>query len=371
MAERGGQGYYLGTISGTSVDGLDIALLEIGNQVRFVDIHTAPFTSALSTNLLELGQPGGDSLERLGEADRVLGEFIGKSILSFLADTGYRVRDILAIGSHGQTVRHRPDGAHPFTWQIGDPNVIAELTGITTVADFRRRDMAAGGQGAPLVPRFHEVLFHDPTQRRAILNVGGISNLTLLGKTPGSALTGFDCGPGNALLDAWCLQHQGETYDAAGAWGAGGQVNTTLLSRLLADPYLARNPPKSTGREHYNLTWLYPLLADLALAPRDVQRTLLEFTAAAVKAAIQTWAGEHERLIVCGGGRHNTCLMGLLGAHLSIPVVPSETLGFDGDAIEAGAFAWLARQTLHGACGSAGSVTGAAGDRVLGGIYSA
>ncbi len=365
MARKAPAELYVGTISGTSVDGLDIALVDLCDGIRFVAAATTPLPAALRTTLLDLGQPGGDGLDAVGAADRALGEFIARAVLEFLTTRGIDSQSIRAIGSHGQTVRHRPDTPHPFTCQIGDPNCIAEHTGITTVADFRRRDMAAGGQGAPLVPPFHAALFAVPDEARAVLNIGGISNFTLLDDT---GVRGFDCGPGNALLDSWCLAHQGKAFDADGRWAAGGTLLDDLLGQLLEDPFLHRHPPKSTGREHYNLAWLEPQLPREA-SLRDVQRTLLEFTAVSIDRARRAWAPTQQRVIVCGGGRLNPLLMDRLAALCDVPVAASEAHGVDGDAIEAAAFAWLARQRLTQAPGSAAAVTGAAGDRVLGAVY--
>jgi anhydro-N-acetylmuramic acid kinase len=275
--------------------------------------------------------------------------------------------DITAIGSHGQTVRHRPDAAHPFTWQIGDPNRIAEITGIDTVADFRRRDMAARGQGAPLVPPFHEALFRVANETRVVLNVGGISNVTVLPAAADEPITGFDTGPGNCLMDAWCLAETGEAFDRDGQWARRGKPVEALLEALGRDPYFSRPPPKSTGREYFNLQWLEGSLA--GADPADVQRSLLELTAASVVAAIGQWAENSERIIVCGGGRLNGLLMERLSSLSSIPVETSEMHGFDGDAMEAAAFAWLAARHLDGLPGNAPAVTGADGPRVLGSLY--
>jgi len=368
VVARSGVFLYAGSITGTSVDGLDLALLEIGATLRFVATATRPFPEPLRQALLALGQPENDNLDALGSADRALGEFIADTLLEFLASEGIEPADVAAFGSHGQTVRHRPDLAQPFTWQIGDPNVIAERTGITTVADFRRRDMAAGGQGAPLVPPFHRALFHSAAEDRAVLNVGGISNLTLLPAAAERALRGFDCGPGNALLDSWCGRHQAQTFDLDAAWAGSGNVVETLLERLLEDPYFGREPPKSTGREYFNLAWLTPQLG-ATVDPADVQRTLLELTAVSITKALERWGGSPARLIVCGGGRRNPLLMERLGELVGIPVEPTERHGFDGDAIEAATFAWLAQRRLEGLAGNASSVTGAAGDRVLGAVY--
>ena len=362
---------YLGAISGTSVDGLDLALIQVdaaqphGGPIGLLAQTTLAFPATLRTALLDLGQGATDTLDALGAADTILGRFIGEAVKGFIAECGLRPSQIHAIGSHGQTVRHRPAGANPFTMQIGDANLIAEITGITTVSDFRRRDLAAGGQGAPLAPGFHQAILHRADERRVVLNIGGISNVSILG-TP---LTGFDTGPGNALMDAWCAKHRATHFDTDGAWAATGTVRDALLQALRADPYLAQEPPKSTGREHYDLAWLAQH-TPRNMPPQDVQRTLLEFTAASAADAIGHWAPGTERIIVCGGGRLNPLLMRRLGALSVAPVEAIEQQGWHGDAIEAAAFAWLARQRLREIPANNPAVTGARGDRVLGTVHS-
>ena len=319
----------------------------------------------MRNELIRLARAGGGSLDRLGSADTALGRFIGESVTDFLGGLNLPEGEPQAIGSHGQTVRHRPGGPSPFTMQIGDPSLIAEMTGLTTVADFRRRDMAAGGEAAPLVPPFHAKILASESERRAVLNIGGIGNVTAL-----EPLSGFDTGPGNALLDAWCATHTGCPYDAAGAWAAGGRVVPGLLNELLADPYLKRTPPKSTGKEHYNLDWLHSML-DPDLEPRDVQRTLVEFTARSIVDALNRWVPSVQRILVCGGGRLNDCLMQRLTALSGMAVQTTDRHGWNGDAIEAAAFAWMAHQRLIGKPGNAPAVTGARGPRILGAVYAA
>ena len=359
---------YVGVISGTSVDGLDFALLDIDPEIKLIASQTQRLAPALRDRLLALGQPGHDDLDNLGEADRELGATIGEGVRKFLRTAGCQPDQVAAIGSHGQTVRHRPDGPQPFTLQIGDPNQIAETAGITCVADFRRRDMAAGGQGAPLVPPFHAALFRDPEENRVILNVGGISNITVLPANIAEPVSGFDTGPGNALLDSWIAEQRGLDFDKDGLWAAQGNVHAGLLGKLLQDPYLASQPPKSTGREHYNLDWLRRHeLSEIAAV--DIQATLLEFTAVSIVDAVAQWASGCQRLLVCGGGRLNITLMERLKDLVSHPLGTTDDYGVDGDAIEAAAFAWLARQTLLGQAGNEPAVTGAQGPRVLGAIY--
>lgn len=370
----GGQ-VYLGAISGTSVDGLDLALIQISNRIDVLAADTVAIPAALRRTLLNLGRPGPVDLDVLGDADAALGAFIGGAIVGFLGERDHRPESVTAIGCHGQTVRHRPGAEHPFTLQVGDPSRIAETTGITTVADFRRRDVAAGGQGAPLVPPFHAALFRHPAENRAVLNLGGIGNFTMLPAADHAAVTGFDTGPGNALMDDWIAQHHEQPFDRHGDWAAAGQVDGVLLERLLADPYLSAPPPKSTGREQFNLAWLNDQLEGHLegrhLDPVDVQATLCAFTAETVARALDAWAPATDRVLVCGGGRHNRTLMAAIAARVRCPVQPTEEYGVDGDSIEAAAFAWLAHQTLNGQPGNEPAVTGARGPRVLGAVYHA
>jgi anhydro-N-acetylmuramic acid kinase len=362
---------YLGAISGTSVDGLDIALLEAGQPPRIRAGRTYPLPADLRRNLLQLGQPNADDLDSLGAADTALGRFIGHTAIQFLQECGVAPDAIAAFGSHGQTVRHRPNGANPFTLQIGDPNLIAEITGITTIADFRRRDMAAGGQGAPLVPPFHRTLFGTTTEDRAVLNIGGIANLTLIPSDPAQAVTGFDTGPGNGLMDAWSAARRGLPFDAEGAWGQSGSINAGCLEALLDEPYFRVQPPKSTGREYFNLAWIHARIGEPRIGDADLQATLRALTAQTVSDALAQWGTSARRVIVCGGGRLNRALLEELREHLPVTVETSEDHGVDGDSIEAAAFAWLASRTLEGSAGNEPAVTGAAGPRTLGAIYRA
>ena len=369
---------YVGVMTGTSIDGLDVALLNVDGAGRPIIVQgaTVPLPGELRMTLRQLSTRGQDDVDRLGHADTALGEFIGHKVLDCLTSWGIPPRQIRAIGSHGQTVRHRPTGTHPFTLQIGDPSRIVEVTRIDTVADFRRRDMAAGGQGAPLVPLFHHALFRNPERHRIILNVGGIANATVLGED--SAVTGFDTGPGNALLDAWTQKCHGQPYDRDGAWAASGTVVDGLLACLKADGFVRAAPPKSTGKEVYNLGFVRRALAEATMdAPEaDVQATLAAFTAWSVAFGIRGWGalppGKQGDLVVCGGGRHNVDLMARLGRALpEFKLITTDDLGVDGDALEAAAFAWFAHRTLNGKPSNAPSVTGASGDRVLGAIYLA
>ncbi|MCZ6856167.1 MAG: anhydro-N-acetylmuramic acid kinase, partial [Gammaproteobacteria bacterium] len=304
---------FVGVISGTSVDGLDLAVVEIADSIKILATVTAPLPPELRATLLALGQPGQDNIEDLGRADSALGQAVGNAINRLLEEQGIENDQVAAIGCHGQTVRHRPEGGSPFTLQIGDPNRIVEITGITTIADFRRRDMAAGGQAAPLVPPFHNAMFRDPAETRVVLNIGGIANVTVLPRDPAENIRGFDTGPGSALLDAWIGEHKQQPFDALGSWAASGMVDRALLTDLLGDPYLDKTPPKSTGREHYNLAWLEPYLRSHTPAHADTQATLAELTAQTIADALRKWVPDCQRILVCGGGRHNTYLLKRLG----------------------------------------------------------
>lgn len=361
------------------MDGLDLALVSIDPQrsgpegISISKGRTLPLPADLKTELALLATPGHDEIERMGRADRRLGEFIGHAIIEYLGTLNLAPGNIRAIGSHGQTIRHRPDIDTPFTLQIGDPNCIAEITGIDTVADFRRRDMAAGGQGAPLVPLFHETLFgaflqaSEASDEIAVLNIGGISNLSLLSTT--RPTLGWDTGPGNGLLDAWISQHQNQPYDKDGHWASQGQADGALLESLLADPYFQLPPPKSTGREYFSMNWLAGHLPAERVDPVQVQATLTELTARSIAAALTDHAHSPSHLLVCGGGRRNTHLMSRLAALCDAQVSSTDAHGIEGDSLEAAAFAWLAARTIAGLPGNAPAVTGAEGDRVLGTIY--
>lgn len=369
---------YIGTMTGTSVDGLDVALLRVepsGERqpsLAIVAAATVPLPPDLASTLKTLARPGDDGIDAVAAADAELGAFTGEAILACLADWRVAASDVRAIGTHGQTVRHRPAATRPYTVQIGDPNRIAEATGIDTVADFRRRDVAAGGQGAPLVPLFHEALFHHPQRSRVVVNIGGIANVTVLGRSAQEAAgpLGFDTGPGNALLDAWAQQHRAEPFDDGGRWAAGGQVAANLLARLQQDAFVAAAPPKSTGKETYHLGYVELTCAGQAFAPQDVQATLAEFTAWSIATAIRRWGTQTGDVIVCGGGTRNGDLLRRLGSNLpNHRVITSAALGVDPDGLEAAAFAWFAHRALARLPGNAPAATGAEGPRVLGAIY--
>jgi anhydro-N-acetylmuramic acid kinase len=359
----------LGLISGTSADGVDAALALFDPAVTIVAARTIPYPDALRERLLALTR--GDaavSLDDYGALDVTVGECFAQAALALLADAGVTADEVAAIGSHGQTVRHRPDGGHPFTLQIGDPAVIAERTGIVTVADFRRADVAAGGQGAPLMPAFHRAVLGRRDAVRVVLNLGGIANVTVL--DPDRDVTGFDTGPASCLLDAWAERHLHRHFDTDGAWGASGRGDPALLAGWLADPYLARSPPKSTGREAFNLDWL-DARVPAGIAAADVQATLLAFSARSIADAIRVHAPDAADVVACGGGVHNGALMRRLAAELSpCPLLTSDRFGLDPDHVEATGFAWLARERLAGRPGNLTSVTGARGPRLLGAIYA-
>lgn len=370
-----GSPLFLGLMSGTSADGIDAALVRFSNdagQLRSELMLGRTFAWDADTRaaLLVLGQGGHASLDEIGQLDTCVARVFADAALQLIQAAGVSPALVQAIGSHGQTIRHRPHETHPFTWQLGDGNVIAERTGITTVADFRRRDVAAGGHGAPLMPAFHTALLRSPDEDRAVLNLGGIGNFTLLPRH--GDVRGFDTGPANALLDAWCELHTQQPYDAGGRFAASGEVNEALLRRLLAEPWFALPPPKSTGREQFHLAWLEARLEALPLAPADVQATLLEFSARTVADALLAHQPSTQRVLVCGGGVHNTQLMARIAAHLPNMVVESTAeRGIDPDFVEAMGFAWLAHETLAGRAGNLPSVTGARGRRVLGTIFPA
>jgi len=362
-------GIYLGLISGTSMDAIDAALVDFDvAPLRIIATSATPFEPDLKRRIAALiDQADRVALDEVGQIDTELGRAFAQAALALMQSARIGADRVTAIGSHGQTLRHRPDLGVPFTWQIGDPNTLAEMTGVSVVADFRRRDVAAGGQGAPLLPVFHDQVFRSDDEDRVIANLGGIANITIL--TRDSSVTGFDTGPANRLLDAWIARHLGRDFDAGGAWAASGQVDATLLRELLDEPYLRLAPPKSTGRELFNLSWLQNKLGLFSRPPRDVQATLQQFTACALAAAVRQYA-PGAALYVCGGGAHN---LGLLNAIAGLiapnPVASTAVLGLDPDYVEAVAFAWFAKRTLEGLTSSAGSVTGAKGARILGGVY--
>ena len=366
---------YLGLISGTSADGIDAALVRFHDDTHCELIRGRTYTwpDTLRARLIALGQGAAvDSLDEIGTLDVRIGEHFAAAALRLIEEAGIQPADVRAIGSHGQTVRHRPagaafDGAYPFTMQLGDAHVIAERSGIATVADFRRRDVAAGGHGAPLLPALHNALLHSDEEDRAVLNLGGIANFTLLPKH--GDVRGFDTGPANALMDAWCARHTGQAFDADGAFAAQGAFDGALLRRLLDEPWFALPPPKSTGREVFHLEWVQARLQG-GEAASDVQASLLELTAVTVADALRAHQPQTQRVLVCGGGVHNARLLQRIAANLPGVIVESTAaFGLDPDFVEAMGFAWLARQALAGRPGNLPDVTGARGPRVLGVVY--
>jgi len=362
---------WMGLMSGTSMDGIDAVLVSFDGQS--VEIHASEilnYPDNLRHRLLAVSQNQG-SPDEIGELDTLVGALFADAACKAIEASGLSPASIRAIGSHGQTVRHQPSGSAPFSMQIGNPSVIAEKTGITTVADFRRRDMAAGGQGAPLVPAFHKAFFRSSSEDRCILNLGGIANITWIPADPSEPVTGFDTGPANALMDAWCLSQTGLPYDTDGHWAAEGTVNEALLHDMLSDAYFFRAPPKSTGKERFNLDWVKTLVRRHPDLPaEDVQRTLLQLTVASI--VQQLPKAPAMRVFACGGGTRNPVLMQALESALNpaLLAITSE-LGLNPQWVEPVAFAWLAQQTLSHGAGNLPEVTGADGPRILGGIYPA
>ncbi len=371
---------FIGLMSGTSLDGVDGVIADFSDDGRLAVIGhaSADFPAPLRAELMALNTPGDNELHRAALAGNGLARVYADVVAQLLASTGTAPSAVAAIGAHGQTVRHRPlefDGTG-YTLQINNPSLLTELSGIDVVADFRSRDLAGGGQGAPLVPAFHQALFARPDAPVAVLNLGGISNLSLLPATNAPAgtamLLGFDCGPANALMDHWCQRHLGQPFDRGGHWAASGRVLPELLVRLQAEPYFAKAPPKSTGRDLFHPDWLARHLGTATFAPADVQATLAELAASTCAAGLTSYQKESALLIVCGGGALNDHLMGRLRALLpGVQVQASSEHGLPSQQVEAAAFAWLARRTVRREPGNLASVTGARGARVLGAIYPA
>ena len=365
--------YYIGIMSGTSLDGVDVALADFSAMPRILATYQEPFPAALRAEILALAQGASRSLQAIGELDHRLGRLFSDAVLGLLAQETLSARQIRAIGSHGQTVFHHPQGDNPFTMQLGDAHLIAVRTGIDTVADFRRKDMAVGGQGAPLVPAFHEYLFAREDSIRIVLNIGGIANISVL--RPHQDTIGYDTGAGNMLMDAWAQRHTGLDYDKNAAFAKQGQVQNRLLEQLLADEYFRRPAPKSTGREKFHLAWLDAQLATLPdYTPADIQRSLLEFSVRSIATEIERYADKRYRqeIIVCGGGAHNPLLMQRLAQLLADWTIQSSAdYGIDSDYLEAAAFAWLAYCHLQGICTNLPAVTGAKRRCILGALHRA
>ena len=366
-------GLFVGLISGTSMDGVDAALVRFNDRPILLHALCLPYPEPLRQRILQVADPATlVSVRELGQLDVQIGRHFADAAEALLQAAKADRRQVVAIGSHGQTVGHYPEDEFPSTLQIGDPNVIAENTGIVTVADLRRRDLAVGGQGAPLVPAFHRAVLQTQDETRVVVNIGGMANITVLHAHGGPA-PAFDTGPGNALLDAWSQTHLHQPLDENGRWSATGRVLDDLLGALLADPYFQRPPPKSTGREYFNRSWLERALEQTGLRdaqPRDVQATLCQLTAQTIVDAARAQAPDAARLIVCGGGAHNRDLMDRLATAMSPQsVVSSAEYGIDPDWMEAMAFAWLAARRLSGAPGNLPAATGARKAVPLGAIY--
>jgi anhydro-N-acetylmuramic acid kinase len=358
--------HYIGLMSGTSLDGIDGVLADFGpHPCATLAAAYRPFPAALRVELMALQSAGADELHRASLAGLALADAYAEIVHELISTSRVEGTSICAIGCHGQTVRHRPELG--YTLQINNPARLAERTGITVVADFRSRDVAAGGQGAPLVPAFHASLFGCGDRHRVVVNIGGFANLTDL--PPGGAVRGWDTGPGNVLLDLWCERHLGTAFDRDGAWAASGHVRDDLLARLAEDDYFGLPPPKSTGRDFFHLDWLTRALRGDE-RPEDVQATLLALTAKSIADAIKTHCAAADEILLCGGGAYNAALVSAIADALAPrAILRSEAIGVAANHVEALAFAWLARQTLLGLPGNLPAVTGARGERVLGAIY--
>ena len=368
-------GLYVGVMSGTSLDAIDVALIETlpTDQPKLIGFHSADFSKDLQTALRTLIRSQQCQLSQLGELDIQLGHAYADAIFNLLESADVSPHQVDGIGCHGQTVFHSPDSIYPFSMQIGNGNVIAEKTGITTVCDFRQRDMVNGGQGAPLVPAFHAAMFRSDSENRVIVNIGGISNITILNKAPHSSLQGFDTGPGNTLMDSWIQKHQHQAFDNDGVWAESGQVNQSLLLTLKSDPYFKREIPKSTGCELFNQNWLMEQIIAAnceALPPQDIQATLLALTASTIAVAIHQYAAQTDKLYICGGGAKNTALVKQLRKDLA-PIIVGTTaeIGLDPQWVESAAFAWFAEQTLQHNALDLRHLTGARQPSILGAIY--
>lgn len=359
---------YVGLMSGTSMDGVDAALIDLGDPPgKLIDTHFLPYPEDVRAEALSLNTPGPNELDRSARLSIRLADLYAGAVNGLLRESGCGASQVVAIGCHGQTVRHRPELG--YTLQLGDPARLAELTGINVVADFRRRDIAAHGQGAPLVPAFHRAMFASPAISRVVVNIGGIANLTALPRE--GPVIGFDTGPGNVLLDLWASAHIKGAIDIDGRFAASGQVQGPLLGRMLADPFFALPPPKSTGRDRFNRAWLDRVDPGVS-APEDVQATLAQLTADSIAGGIDRYCAGSKEVYLCGGGVHNSDLVGRIERALPGRLVRSTAaLGVDPDWVEAFAFAWLARCAVTGEPGNLPSVTGATGPRRLGAIYPA
>lgn len=369
---------YIGLMSGTSVDAVDAALVDFATpaQPQLLATHGEPPTDDLRSDLLALSQEAaGISLQKLGELDQRVGAWLTDATCKLIDKAGVPSGQIRAIGNHGQTLYHAPNARYPFSLQIGDPNRIAHATGIPVVADLRGADMAAQGQGAPLAPAFHQQVFTADDELRCVVNIGGIANISILpARHSDTKVTGFDTGPGNSLMDAWTAKHMGQPQDTDAQWAASGTVNEQLLNQMLQDPFFQQAPPKSTGREYFNLAWVREHIANMTGLPgtADIQRTLLELTALSISNAIaDTQSAPVERVLLCGGGSHNPLLRQRLQALLApCPVETTNAYGVPVDWVEAVTFAWLAMRRMKRQPGNLPSVTGAQQPVVLGAVYA-
>ena len=364
---------YIGIMSGTSIDSVDAVAVTFGDgKISVMGSHSESISAQLKLDILCLCQPGTDSIALYAETDNILGELFAQTALELMTQLNIKSSQVAAIGSHGQTIRHQPPTkVNGFSLQIGNPNLIAARTRCPVVGDFRRADMALGGQGAPLVPAFHQRFFHEKNRHRVIINIGGIANVTLL--SGNDQCSGFDTGPGNMLLDAWCFKHRAQIYDHEGAWAATGNISKPLLNQLKKHPFFSLQAPKSTGREDFNLLWLEQQIGTFSLKPEDVQATLTVLTAETIADAIADLTQSFDDIFVCGGGVFNTQLMNQLNQSLyesHQPAVKSTlNIGLDPKWVEACAFAWLAKRRIENKTGNVPAVTGASQHVVLGGLY--
>ncbi len=363
--------YYIGVMSGTSLDAIDVTITSFDDSVEIVSSKSFDIPLPIRQSIESLCSPGDNEIHRMSELDNQLAQLFASSINSLIDSLKIDRRRIQAIGSHGQTIRHMPNNKLPYTLQIGNGALISKLTGITTVTDFRRADIAAGGQGAPLVPAFHSSIFSKSTKSRVILNIGGMANITILNNQPSVAISGFDTGPGNILLNEWILLQQNLNYDKDGAWSASQNYDEYLLELMLQDSYFQLPPPKSTGREYFNLSWVKNCIASLnkPVSVSIVQSTLCELTARSICDAISKYAHKTDEVVLCGGGAHNKDLVSRIKTISGLNVISSAEFGIDPDFVEAAAFAWLSKQTLEEIPANIPGVTGADQPVVLGAIY--
>lgn len=350
---------YIGLMSGTSMDGIDAALVDFSSpQPKLICSHSQQWPEALQQALIKARELPDNQLDSLTELDNQTAEIFAKACTKLLNKTDYQAKDIIAIGNHGQTIRHRPDIDKPFSLQIGNAKILAAQTGIDVISDFRTADIAAGGQGAPLAPAFHKAVFRDDQVNRVIVNIGGIANITILPKAKSQPVTGFDCGPGNTLMDAWIRLQQQQAFDTDGNFASSGKTETKLLATLLQDEYFQLPAPKSTGFEYFNLKWLNKFIHH-EVSSADIQSTLCDLTAVSIIRAINQYAADTEEIYICGGGINNLELMRRLQAISRCPIVSTEKLGVPPQWVEAMAFAWLAYRHKHQLSANLPSVTGA------------